>query len=124
MNPLDKNLYPWNFDYLKNFLYVVDYIFTSSVILKNFNKTDVRFDTNLLINEDWELWLKLKTKLNYSFYGTKKITTIYNEFPNIGKLSIFTENNINIPAFLETDSYKFNWEEDSFTIKKNPGQRI
>lgn len=70
------------YPYDPRFLMVANYLHTGSVIVRNFRRTDVRFDPRLDVCEDWDLWIALTAELNYRVAFVDEITSVYHQIPD------------------------------------------
>jgi glycosyltransferase involved in cell wall biosynthesis len=75
---LPRKDYPFN----GSFLLVANYIHTGSVVTRNFNATDIRFDQDFSHCEDWDLWLALHLRLGYRFAFLGELTCVYHQVPH------------------------------------------
>lgn len=73
-----RKAYPYD----HRFLLVANYLHTSSVIVRNFKNTPVRFDESLEVCEDWDLWIALTGTLGYRVSFVDRITSIYHQVPD------------------------------------------
>jgi len=71
------------YPYDPRFLLVANYLHTSSVIVRNFRRTPVRFDLALQVCEDWDLWLALTTTLGYRVTFIDAFTSVYHQLPDV-----------------------------------------
>ncbi|GAA4377632.1 glycosyltransferase family A protein [Actinomadura sp. NPDC048032] len=70
------------YPYDPRFLMVANYLHTGSVIVRNFRRTDVRFDPRLDVCEDWDLWIALTAELDYRVAFVDEITSVYHQIPD------------------------------------------
>jgi glycosyltransferase involved in cell wall biosynthesis len=62
-------------------LQIVNYIHTSAVVVRSFRDTPVRFDRNLSVCEDWDMWLSLVIKLGFAARYGNQVTSVYHQIP-------------------------------------------
>lgn len=69
------------YEYDPELLSVVNYIHTSSVVVKNFRESGVRFDPALTVCEDWDMWLALTRGLGFGAGYGRLTTSVYHQIP-------------------------------------------
>ncbi|WP_433466248.1 glycosyltransferase family 2 protein [Spirillospora sp. CA-128828] len=70
------------YPYDPRFLMVANYLHTGAIIVRNFRHTQVRFDPDLDVCEDWDLWIALTTVLRYRVTFVDEITSVYHQVPD------------------------------------------
>ncbi len=69
-----------------NMLMVANYIHTGSVVVRNFSSSAIRFDEDLSLCEDWDMWLSLRHTLGFEFSHVDRMTTVYHQVADDGGL--------------------------------------
>jgi glycosyltransferase involved in cell wall biosynthesis len=75
--------YPFDPD----FLLVVNYIHTGSVVVRNGGRA-MRFDESLSLCEDWDMWIALSHRLGYRGAFVDELTTVYHQVPEVTGLVV------------------------------------
>lgn len=70
------------YEYDPELLSVVNYIHTSSIVVKNFRDSNVRFDPALTVCEDWDMWLSLTKGLGFDARYGRLTTSVYHQIPD------------------------------------------
>jgi glycosyltransferase involved in cell wall biosynthesis len=70
-----------------DFLDVINYIVPSAVICRSPRQGAGRFDTDLPVVEDWELWLRLERELGYRIAHVPEATIVYHRIAGGESLS-------------------------------------
>lgn len=58
---------------------VVNFLHTGSVIVRTFRESPIRFDENLDVCEDWDLWLALTRSFEYRAKFVETVTSVYHQ---------------------------------------------
>jgi glycosyltransferase involved in cell wall biosynthesis len=64
------------------FLLVVNYIHTGSVVARNGGPA-MRFDESLSLCEDWDMWIALSHRLGHRGAFVDELTTVYHQVPEV-----------------------------------------
>jgi glycosyltransferase involved in cell wall biosynthesis len=69
--------------YNRRFLLVANYVHTASAMMRNFRDSPIRFDEELDVCEDWDMWLALAVGLDFQVQFVDEITSIYHQVPGV-----------------------------------------
>jgi len=71
------------YPYDRRFLLVANYVHTASVMVRSFRDSPIRFDEELDVCEDWDMWLALAVGLDFRVQFVDEITSIYHQVPDV-----------------------------------------
>lgn len=120
------NSYPENisemhrksYSFNSQFLSILNYIHTGSLVVSNFCHTSTRFDSSLNVCEDWDLWLALNRDLGYRFASSPMLTTIYHQVPGTDGLCSNAERVSPTPFALTRKLIYDKWPTDDLFVSQ------